>query len=1232
MRPEQKGDSLAQALPRTIVIDRPEAYIASDRRLALAAGIELPSRASGGVLFADVSGFTALAEGLAGEYGGHRASEELTAHLNRIFHAVIEEVDRFGGSVIYFSGDAITCWYDGDTGIRAVTSAFAMIDAIAREGRIDIGSSTIQLEMKVAVAVGDARRFVVGDPEILLLDVLAGAPLDRIAAAEQVANRGEVVIDEAARLNIGEAVVIGDRRVDELGGDVSVVTELVTPAAPSPLGPPVRELEPEEVRPWLLKSVYERLSEGRGEFLAELRPALPMFLRFGGIDFESDDAAERLDAFVRDAQRVLARFGGNVLQITLGDKGAYLYAIFGAPLAHEDDAARAVSAAGELRTLGGVSDIQIGITRGRLRSGTYGHEFRRTYCCLGDAVNLAARLMSSATPGQILVDERARGTAGDAFAWEPLEPLKLKGKRKPVRVFSLQGSTLRQVRLEARYELPMIGRHQELAAVSRALAETAQGRGRAIGVVAEPGVGKSRLLAQAAHDAVDAGASVLAGECQAFGTNTSYFVWRPIWRSLLGADAGIAAVERALAAIDPALVPRLPVLAPLIGIPIPDNDLTRTFDAKLRKESLESLAAQCLRALARDRTLVFVLEDCHWLDPLSDDLLLALAREAPRLSIALLLAYRPPADGEPGPRASTLPSFVEVPLTELDRDDAAQLVQTRFTKLYGDERDVPHQVVDLVTERAQGNPFYIEELLSFIRDSGVDPYDRIAVRDLELPDSLHSMILSRIDTLDEQPRRTLKVASVVGRVFRLRTVAGVYPELGTQEQLRHNLEQLRTVQMVMPDDDAGESFVFRHVITQQVAYESIPFATREDLHERVGGFIESTEPSLDRHLNLLAHHYSLSANDDKKREFLGRAADAAQSEYANEVAIEWYGKLVPLLDQDVRRSMLLKLGKVLEHVGRWDEAESAYATSFELAAVASDRDALAWAETALAEVARKRGMYDQASERFERARGIFEELGDLEGQGLVLHLAGTLAAQRGDYDASRESYEASLAIRQQVDDKASIGGLYSNLAIIAEYVGDLEAARTLNERGVAVRMEAGDRWGTGVSLNNLGNIARLQGNFEEARARLEDALRLQLEVGDRWMIANVQNNLANVLREQGDIPGAAGLYAEALQTYGDIGDSWALAFLFEDAAVLAGAVGDAETAFLLLGAAEARRTEIGTPRSPTDEEKLDDALGGIRDGLSAEEIERAIGSGRDLPAAEAVVAARQLCDSVLAPA
>ena len=542
--------------------DRPDAYIPRDRRWALHHGHALPDRVRGSALFADISGFTPLTEALVKELGPQRGAEELTANIGRVFHAVIDELDAYDGNVIYFAGDAITCWIDGDDGTRACAAATGMQEAIARTGLIVTpGGAEVQLAMKVAIAVGDARRFVVGDPDIQLIDVLAGRLMDDLAEAEHHAEKGEIVLDPSAVAALGGTIVLGDQRTDEISGRTcAVLRGLLVDVEPEPGHQPA-PLPEDLVRPWLLPAVYERMRTGRGEFLAELRPAIPVFLRFGGIDYDhDDDAIEKLDDFVRAAQRIMSGLGGNVLQLTLGDKGAYLYGVFGSPLAHEDDAARASAAALELRDLEKTTaarEIQVGMSQGRLRSGTYGHEMRRTFVCLGDAVNLAARLMSAAPRERIYVSGPVREAAGEAFIWERLPDLKVKGKADPVEVWSLDGSLERASRRKTRFELGLVGRRRELGLLEDRLADAIQGRGRVVGIAAEAGMGKSRLVAEFVRNVRRRGHTVAFGECQAYGTKTPYFVWREIWRRLFGLEDEDP-VERQIATLERRLSRRRP--------------------------------------------------------------------------------------------------------------------------------------------------------------------------------------------------------------------------------------------------------------------------------------------------------------------------------------------------------------------------------------------------------------------------------------------------------------------------------------------------------------------------------------------------------------------------------------------------------------------------------------------------------------------------------------------------
>jgi len=1245
---DEQGESMSQGsvppatateLPAQHEFENAEAYISGDQRRALAAGRSLPDRVHGSALFADISGFTALTEALAKDLGPQRGAEELTANLNRIFHAVIATLEPYGGDVIYFSGDAITCWLDGDDGARATACALAMQDVIQRVGRVATPSGQIvPLAMKIAVAVGPARRFVVGDPEIQLIEVLAGSLVDDLADAESHAEKQEAVLDQSALAALGARVELSERRVDpETGRTFGVVRRLtieVDKVAPTQSAP----LPIEQVRPWLLPAVYERLSAGRGEFLAELRPAIPVFIRFGGIDYDGDDEAiGKLDDFVRRSQRILDDYGGNALQLTLGDKGAYLYAVFGSPRAHEDDAARAASAALELRELDGVTaarDVQIGITHGRLRSGTYGHAMRRTFCCLGDAVNLSARLMSAAEPGQVLVSEPVRRGAGDAFTWHPLPELKVKGKADAVPVFALTGAKGHVSRRHVRYELEMFGREAELGALSSKLDDARAGEGRVVGVSAEAGLGKSRLVAELLRSARRGGVTVALGECQSFRANTPYFVWREIWRTLLDIEESrddreqIGALESRLGAIDPSFVARAPLLDTVLGVSIPDSELTASFDAKLRKASLEDLLSECLRARAGEEPLLLVLEDCHWIDPLSRDLLEVLARVAATLPVLFLLAYRPPSDAAGRLGIERMAHFEEIPLAQLGPPEAELLIRAKLHQLFGVGAEASQALVELVTARSEGNPFYVEELLNYIHGQGVDPRDERGLGRLQLPESLHSLILSRVDTLAEAPRRTLKVASIVGRVFRAASLPGVYPELGTIDEVRACLDALRALDLVSLDQEAEQVYLFKHVVTQEVTYESMPFAIRSELHERVGGYIEESQAAaLDRQLDLLAHHYWLSDNLPKKREYLSRAGEAAQAAYANAAAIDYFERLVPLEEDGERVNVLLKLGKVLEVVGEWGRAEEIGREALALAERLHDPLARAWCETALAEVARKQGRYDDATHLLELAADRFEDLEEDEGVGQVLHLAGTIATQRGDYERAREHYEASLEIRERLGDRASMAGLLSNLGVIAtEQTGDFAASREYSERALAIRMELGDRWAIGVSQNNLGMIALFEKEYEEARTRFEESMRLKTEIGAGWMLALGHNNLGNATRGLGDYDAARAHYAASLRASRAYDDPWALAFLLEDLGVLAAHVGEHELALELVAAALGLREVIGSPRSPALEEELEGHLEPAYGALDAERQEVARNRGRGLDTGKAIERAVAFCE------
>ena len=880
------------------------AYVPMDRRQALAAGGSLPERTKGAALIADISGFTPLTEALAQELGARRGAEELTYQLNRVYNALIAELHRYGGSVISFGGDAITCWLDGDDGSRATACALEMQEAMLQFAAVETaGGSTVSLGMKAAIATGTVCRFLVGNPSCCLIEVIAGETLERLAAAELLAGRGEVILDPQAAGSLGDRVLLQEWRGDaEAGGRCAVVASLAVhvPHAPWP-AMSLDALRAKDVSPWLLPPVFHRLESGQGEFLAELRPCVALFLRFGGIDYDRDpEAASKLDAFVQGAQDIVRQYEGSLLQLSIGDKGSYLYVAFGAPIAHENDADRAASTALGLQELAGnldfLSGVQIGISQGRMRTGAYGSRTRRTYGVLGNVVNLAARLMSAAEPGQILVSDSARAATGDAFIWERLPSRRVKGRSEPVALSRLVGRKRRRTihLLEPRYALPMVGRQAELHLIGQIMEQVLRGEGQILGISAEAGMGKSRLAAEAIRLAQERGFVSYGGECQSHGTTTSYLVWRSIWRDLFGLDPTEAQEDQVhklaaqLGQTDPALPPRLPLLGTVLNLSIPDNALTQSLDAKVRKSSLEALLVDCLRARAQENPILLVLEDCHWLDPLSNDLIEEVGRAAIDLPVLLMLVYRPPdARRLQVSRVHQLPHFREIELAEFTLQEAERLIRLKLERFFGFEAGVSQDFLTQITDRAAGNPFYIEELLNYLQDRGMHPQDSRQFVDIDLPSSLHTLVLSRIDQLSESQQTTIKVASVIGRLFRAAMLWGICPQLGSLERVKADLEVLNTLDLTPVETPEPElTYLFKHIVTQEVAYQSLLYATRAMLHGEIGRYLEETQvETLDQYLSLLAYHYEHSDNKQKKQKYLVRAGDDAKKGDIHEIPV-----------------------------------------------------------------------------------------------------------------------------------------------------------------------------------------------------------------------------------------------------------------------------------------------------------------------------------------------------------
>jgi predicted ATPase len=483
-----------------------------------------------------------------------------------------------------------------------------------------------------------------------------------------------------------------------------------------------------------------------------------------------------------------------------------------------------------------------------------------------------------------------------------------------------------------------------------------------------------------------------------------------------------------------------------------------------------------------------------------------------------------------------------------------------------------------------------------------------------------TLVLSRIDTLGESSRRTLKVASVVGRQFGVDVLTRAYPDLGGRRQVVGYLRRLGAEDLVVQEDARGDEYAFRHAVTREVAYESMPFSMRSLLHGRIGAWLELTSPDA---LDLLAHHFWHSAEQTKKREYLLRAGEAAEARYANDAAVDYYRRLAGLLGDEDRGEVLRKLGSVLELRGDWAGSESAYTEALVIAERLGDGGAAAWARVGRSVATRRQGRYGESAADLDAAAGNFQSISDTRGMARVAHVRGVIAYQRGELEEASTQLQLSLGLWKAVGNREAEARVLDSLAVTAVYQENYELAAVLGQQVLDLWLVLGHRWGVGFSYLNLGVHAILRKEYALATSHEEKALAILLEVGDTYGVANARHNLGDIARETGDRASAFENYAASLEMFRDLGDRRSLCMVYEATALLLAGSAPLD-ALRLVGAADALRQGIGSPRSAADSARIEEELGDARQRLGAD-ASAAEHEGRALTFDAAVELALHLC-------
>jgi class 3 adenylate cyclase len=858
------------------------------------------ARFDAAVLWLDVSGFTALSELLAER--GPAGAERLSELLNERFGALIEVIARHGGDITHFAGDAICAVWPVAAGrplgrglTRAARAALALQALPDDPGRRE---GEPPLRVRAGVAAGAcAWTLLGGDDEGFF--VVGGAPPAQAAAAAAAGQPGEVVVVAAAwpllpgAVAGGEPTPAGDLRLRalEAAGDDSAVE---APGAAAP--------DPATVARFLPRMLRERLAVSGG-WLAEFRRVTVLFVGFGDGDFADPAQHDAAGTQVAALQAVVARFDGTVHQLVAEERGATLIAAWGlAGVTHEDDARRGVEAAlaiaAELARLG--VPAAVGVASGRLFCGVRGSAARREWAIVGDRMNLAARLMRAAGSG-VLCDDTTALAAAARLRFEALAPVALKGKARPVPVFRPLGGAAPGSRASASVQA-LVGRDAEGARFDAWLGDG--GRGGAWLVEGEAGIGKSALVADLARRAAARGIAVLRGEGDPVESATAYFAWRGLLRTLLAPDehGDARPAIAALLAGDSAAQERVALLDDVLELGLPETPATAAMEPLGRADALRDLVGTLLRRAAERRPLLVVVDDAHCLDSASWALLAAATRRAP--AVAFVVALRPLPEPLPaGLRQLLDGGATRLALAPLPPGDVLRLACTRL----GVE-SLPRAAEALIVERAQGNPFFGEQLALALRDAGhlvaeggrcrlARPEADLAA--LAVPDTVQGVVGGRIDRLRGDEQLTLKVAAVIGRVFGERVLGDVHPAAPAAPVLGGQLERLQRLDFTRPEAPEPEpTHLFTHAITQQVAYDLMIYAQRRQMHRAIAQWFEQRfGDALDPHLPLLAHHWAQAGDAVRAVPYLERAAAQALGRFANAEVLRFVAQALALADQ-----------------------------------------------------------------------------------------------------------------------------------------------------------------------------------------------------------------------------------------------------------------------------------------------------------------------------------------------
>lgn len=934
---------------------------------------------------------------------------------------------------------------------------------------------------------------------------------------------------------------------------------------------------------------------------------------------DPEDLADALKDYFRRCSAAIARHGG-VVEKFIGDA---VVAVFGLSVAQEDDPAQAIRAALEMLQVGSWEflpsnlqpptssfQLRIGIHSGPVLVSPVGRQPDEGFVVTGDTVNVASRLQSAAPPGGILISHETYRLVRGLFEVEPQPPITLKGKTGAFRTYLVIRAKPRAFRLGTRgvegIETRTIGRERELCALQDAF-RTAVERSQThlVTVVGEAGVGKSRLLYEFENwlELLPQAVLYFKGRASAEMAHSPYSLLRDLFRDhldILESDTAAAVREKFEAGMAPHLSPeRADLVGQLVGF---DFSASPAVQNLLGNPAFSDMARADLLRYFRSATAggpaVFFYEDIHWADNPSLDFVHSLPEELPdrRLLIVCLARptlyeRRPEWDGAAGPSsAHGEGKRLRLDLRPLSPADSHALVKEILQKV----EELPAGLSDLLVEQAEGNPFYIEELIKMLIEDGVIVLgeERWQVRQdllegLRVPTTLQGVLQARLDSLPAGEKELLQRAAVIGRVFWDSVLAylGEPPaaESGAGDRLEAALRALLAREMIFRRErsvfaEAGE-YVFKHALLREVTYETVLRKDRRRYHRQVAAWLEAhCGERLNEYAGLIAEHYERAEARDQAAAWLSRAGQVAlQTSAFGEAIAAWERSLalLPPEERAGRTALLIRLGNAYEHTSAYGTARERLQAALTLAREVADDRAAAEALCGLGQIAMRQAAYEEGRALSEEALALARAAGEPVLVAMALRRLGTISFYQGDLVGARRYMEESLVLERETGDSHSLANCLNNLGLVLMVQGEYPASARCYEEGLSLYRALGDRRGIASALINLGNVAMHQEDYALATRYFEDSLTMVREIGDKQGSAFCLISLGWTAWLRGDYEAAARWSEESLALFREMGDRQGMASALNNLGHVAASLGESGRAEGMYRQAMGEGWEIG---------------------------------------------------------